>query len=133
MSQLGEPYERASKKAAEMLEGFEPEMFSSIIDDAVKEFQNKLWDSVKDWLIDDTENNVQSHIWQTAERTIEAILGGNEWAIKRYVMGSNIAHEEIREALAEKLAPELIPARMADQQSKIEELRKSLEHARRYQ
>jgi hypothetical protein len=59
--------------------------------------------------------------------TVRALLGGNEWALKRYALGARHDHGAIRAAVAKHIPAELQDARIADLEAEVDRLRKDLE------
>lgn len=125
-------YTRAHAFAEKLMREFEPEHFKPLIKRLTDAFSEALWDMLRDSLIDDTSRNVAGHIQDRIESSIEALLGGKEWAIKKYVL-EGYSREPIREAIAKAVPRELQDLRIADLEAEVKRLKESLEfHTRRY-
>lgn len=127
---LGPEYFAANRVAAEVMAKFKEERFKPLIDEFADQFRDKLWDDVRDYLIGDTEMNVQSSIRQMAEGTIRALLTGEEWAMKRYPFCNYNDGEKIRKRIAEHVGDEIARHRIADLEKEVKRLTESLRHAR---
>lgn len=125
-------YTRAQAFSEKLLKEFEAEHFKPIIKKLTDAVGEALWDMVRDSLIDDTSRNVAGHIQDRIESSIEALLGGKEWAIKKYVL-EGYDRDKIREAVAQSIPNELQDLRIKDLEKEVTRLKESLEfHTRRY-
>ena len=124
-------YTRAHAFAEKLLSEFEDEHFKPIIKKLTDAVGEALWDMVRDSLIDDTSRNVAGHIQHRIESSIEALLGGKEWAIKKYVL-EGYDRDAIRAAVASAIPKEVQELRIADLEKEVARLKESLEYARRY-
>lgn len=113
------------------MEKFQSEHFKPLVEEFAKQFRDKLWGDVTDFLLSDTESNLQGRIWQMVDEIVLALLGKHEWAYKKYALGSRYDCQEIRAKLAALIPKELQDARIADLEVEIKELKQSLEWARR--
>ena len=93
--------------------GFENEHFKPLIDEFTKRFNEKLWDGVANSLMMDTECNLQQMMYRQVDDCVKALLGGERWALERYVLDSYHC-EEIRAAVAAHIPEELQNARIKD-------------------
>lgn len=109
---------------------FEGAEFKPLIDKFSQQFAEKLWESVEFSLLSDTEANVQGHIWRDVEAIVEAILGGEQWIMQRYVLPDRINCEAIRATLVAMLPPEVQDKRIADLETKIRNLESDLKFYR---
>ena len=125
-------YTRAHAFAEKLLSEFEAEYFKPIIKKLTDAVGETLWDMMRDSLIDDTSRNVAGHIQDRIESSIEALLGGKEWAIKKYVL-EGYDRDAIRAAVANAIPKEVQELRIADLEKEVTRLKESLEfHTRRY-
>ena len=125
-------YTRAHAFSEKLLKEFEAEHFKPIIKKLTDAVGEALWDMVRDSLIDDTSRNVAGHIQDRIESSIEALLGGKEWAIKKYVL-EGYDRDKIREAVAKAIPKELQDLRLVDLEKEVARLKDSLDfHTRRY-
>ena len=125
-------YTRAHAFSETLLKEFEAEHFKPIIKKLTDAVGEALWDMVRDSLIDDTSRNVAGHIQDRIESSIEALLGGKEWAIKKYAL-EGYDRDKIREAVAKAIPKELQDLRIVDLEKEVARLKDSLDfHTRRY-
>lgn len=123
---------RALAFSEKLLKEFEAEHFKPIIKKLTDAVGEALWDMVRDSLIDDTSYNVAGHIRDRIEISIEALLGGKEWAIRKYCL-EGYDREAIREAVAKAVPNEVQELRIADLEEEVARLKESLDfHARRH-
>lgn len=128
---LGPAYEFAHRVCERQMEAFQDEHMKPLIDEAVKQFQEGLWDAVESHLWSDTEMNLQGKMWRAVDGIVEGILGGRPWVLNRFVLGESYNCEEIRKTLAGYVPRELQDARIADLEAEVERLREQLSWERR--
>lgn len=128
---LGPAYMAARASAERFMAAFEAEHFKPLIDKFANELQDRLWSAVASSLISDTENNLQSEMWRHADSMVEYVLSGEEWAMKRFVLGERYDCEKIRAKLASYVPKELQDKRIADLEKKVAELQESNDWLRR--
>lgn len=126
---LGPAYFEARPIVDRLMVKFEAEHFKPIVDACVKEFQDRMWDSVRDHLLSDTEMNIHGHVYRMVDDCVAAILSGERWAIERYALGS-YNQEKARAAIAKHIPQELQNARIADLEKEVERLRSDLKFYR---
>lgn len=126
---LGPAYFEARPIVERLMANFEAEHFKPIVDACVKEFQDRMWDSVRDHLLNDTEMNIHGHVYRMVDDCVAAILSGERWAIERYALGS-YNQEKVRAAIAKHIPQELQDARIADLEKEVERLRSDLKFYR---
>jgi hypothetical protein len=133
---LGAAYFSATDAAEKFMAGFEAEQFKPLLEKFVKQmsdqFTDVMWEKFQDWLIDDTQRNVQGHMWRDVDAIVTAILGGEPWILQKYVLGERYNCEKVRAAIAALIPAELQEKRMADLEAENKSLRESLEIYRRY-
>jgi hypothetical protein len=122
---LGPAYFEARPIVAKHMEKFEAEHFQPLISEFVKQFQDKLWDSVRDHLLGDTEMNIHGETYRMVDDCVAALLSGERWAIERYVLGK-YDQEKVRAAVAKHIPQELQDARIADLEKEVARLRDNL-------
>ena len=127
---LGPAYFEARAIVEKQMAKFEAEQFEPLVEKFTNAFREKLWDDVKDYLLGDTEMNLQSHIYHMVDSCVHAIMGGERWAIERYALQKYDA-QKAREAIAKLIPAELQDARIADLEAEVKRLRESLEMYRR--
>lgn len=128
---LGPEY-RASQRFAEgVMADFEEEHLQPIIKMVVDQVQDKLWDVARDWLLQDTETNVQGAVRDMVNQTVDALLTGKEWAMQRYPYADYSRGEEIRKAVAKHGGDELLMRRIADLEAEIAKQKELIDWLRR--
>ena len=128
---LGPEY-RASQRFAEgVMADFQEEHLQPIIKMVADQVQDKLWDVARDWLLQDTETNVQGAVRDMVNQTIDALLTGKEWAMQRYPYADYTRGEEIRKAVAKHGADDLLMARIADLEAEIAKQKETIDWLRR--
>jgi hypothetical protein len=127
---LGPAYFEARAIVEKQMAKFEAEQFEPLIKKFADAFRGKLWESVQDHLLSDTEMNLQGEMYRMVDACMYAILGGERWAIERYAL-HNYDARKAREAIAKCIPAELQDARIADLEGEVKRLRESLEMYRR--
>lgn len=128
---LGPAYYAARKTAERFMADFEAEHFKPLIDEFTKKFSDELWDKVSDWLLADTEHNLQGAMWRHTDSMVSHILAGEDWAIQKFALAERYDCEKIRAAVAKRVPKELQDARIADLEAEIVKLKKDVEFYRR--
>lgn len=128
---LGPEYFASRRVAEGVMAKFEPEHFKPLIDEFIDKFRERLWDDVRDNLIDDTEQELGSAVSAMVEGTIRALLTGDQWAMNRYPYCDYRDGEKIRKAIAEHSGDEIAARRIADLEKQVAQLEDSLGHYRR--
>lgn len=117
------------------VEHFKAEQFQPLIDDITKTATDKIretiWDDVQTFLLSDVESNLQGAMWRQIDDSVEALLGGKEWALNRYALRDRYDSGAIREAVAKHIPLELQEKRVADLEAENKRLRDDLEFYRR--
>lgn len=119
---LGPAYFDAREIVAKHMEKFEPEHFKPLIESFTKQFQDALWDTVRDHLLQDTELNVHGAMYRMVDDCVAALLSGEQWALRRYALGK-YSQEKIREAVARHIPRELQDARIVDLEEEVKRLK----------
>lgn len=125
---LGPAYFAARKTAERFMADFASEHFKPLVEEFTKEFRNRLWTNIDDWLLSDTENNLQSMMWRHTDNMVKHVLAGDDWAMKKFALGERYDCECVRKAVAEHIPKELQDARIADLEAEVEELKKAVEY-----
>lgn len=126
---LGPAYFAARRLAERVMAGAEPEPFKEIAKKAAELVREELYDYVETHLLSDVECNIQGHVRRLVENTVEALLTGQEWAIRQYPHNEHQRGEQIRAAVAKHGGEPLLMARIADLEKENERLRESLRWA----
>lgn len=128
---LGPGYFSARKFAERMMSGADSDSFKPIIAKAADEFHSQLQESLQNFLLSDVESNVQGEIYRTADNIVHALLSGEEWAMKKYLIGDRYDCLKVRATVAAYVPKELQDARIADLEQQVTALRKDIEFYRR--
>lgn len=128
---LGPEYRASQRLAEAMLEKFQAEHLKPLVDKVADEFRDKLWDDVRDWLLEDTEQNVAGAVREMVEQTIVALLTGKEWAMQRYPFANYSKGEEVRKAVAQHGGEPLLMARIADLEAELKRANETIQWLRR--
>jgi|ERR1043165_1301130 hypothetical protein len=118
--------------AEQITERFEAEHFKPLLKKIEDYVSEHLWDMVRDSLLGDTTHNIAGHICHRVECTVKALLGGNKWAVDKYVMDQYDGGKSIRKALASVIPTEIMDARIADLEKDNEKLRDDLKREREW-
>lgn len=98
--------------------------------DAVHE---KVWDAFRDWLLTDTEMNAQTAMKRMVEDSVMALIGGEQWANRKYISPEGYGTAKVRETLAKLYSDEIKDGRIRDLEIEIERLKERLRsHENRY-
>lgn len=131
---LGPDYFRARTAANRVVSEFEAEHFGEMKNLAHKlcdEFQDKLWSSITEYLLSDTEYNLQGEIQRRIENAVSALLSGEQWALNRYVLDGrytgSVSAEKLRATVASHIPEELQSTRIAELEKEVQRLRSDLE------
>ena len=131
---LGPHYFAARETAKNVMEKFDlefPERFEPMAKKFADELYHRALDYFRDYLLSDTEHNVQDVIWRQIDDSVEALMSGERWAIERYCLTDRYDGEKIREAVAKHIPNELRDKRIDDLEKEVADLKKQLEWARR--
>jgi len=128
---LGPAYFAARKTAERFMASFEAEHFKPLIDEFTKRFRDEIWRNIDEWLISDTENNLQHRMWQHTDSMVKHILAGDDWAMKKFALGERYDCDRIRKAIALHIPKELQDKRIADLEEENDKIKKEIEHLRR--
>lgn len=129
---LGPNYYAARAIAERFTAMFEAEHFKSLLDDFTKQFRDMLGEQVIDRLMEDAETGLQHAIWYRLDRSVEALLGGEQWAMEKYCLGPRYDAEKIRAAVAKHIPGELQDKRIADLEAQLAEANNTIDSLRRY-
>jgi hypothetical protein len=133
---LGPAYFSARDAAEKFMAGFEAEQFKPLLEKFVKQmsdqFTEVMWEKFQEWLIDDTQRNIQGAMWRDVDAILIAMLGGEQWILRKYILGERYDCEKVRATLAALIPAEIQEKRIADLEKENKRLRESLEMSRRY-
>lgn len=123
---LGPDYKRASDVAERAMSAFEVEHFNPLLDEFQKQFVDKMWDTMTDHLLSDTEMNLQSEMRRIAESSVFALLHGHKGYCHRYVLGDNFQAEKVREAIFEQFKDDIILKGIQERDEEIKRLKETI-------
>jgi hypothetical protein len=123
---LGPNYFSARKIAGDFMEKFKEEQFDELIKDAADKFHERLSNDLHDYLLGNTEGNLQTSIWRQIDGSVNALLSGDKWALERYALGSRYDQEKVRAAIAKHIPAELQDKRIADLEAQLAEAKRAL-------
>ena len=127
---LGPAYFSARRKAKEFMAAFEAEHFEPMVQKFTDQFYDAARSEFENYLLSNTEDNLQSHIWRVVDGTVDALLGGNAWALERYVLGDRYDARATRAEVAKLVPAELQDIRVAELEAKVAELTADLDRLR---
>lgn len=111
---LGPEYAASRRFAEGVMKDFQEEHLQPIVKMVADAVQEKLWDTTRDWLLADTETNVEGAVRYMVRQTVDALLTGKDWAMRQYPYADYKRGEEIRAAVAKHGGDELLMKRIAD-------------------
>jgi hypothetical protein len=124
---LGPHYFSARDFMERTMAAFEAKHFQPMIEKFRDEFYRQVQDSLESSLFSNVEANLQGEIWRTVDRIVEGLLSGEDWIVKRYVLGEKYECDKIRATVARHVPRQLQDARVADLESELARLRKDFE------
>jgi hypothetical protein len=119
---LGPQYFASRRVAERVLADFTPEMFEPVVKTLVDQIADQFWSTLRDNLLADTEYNVQGALWSQVEGTVCALLTGEPWALRRYVLAEGIDGQRVRRAIVEHCGAELRDKERRDEALEAERL-----------
>lgn len=103
------------------------------VKDLAKEYADKVYDQVlktfEAFLLSDASLNLQGRLYQMVDGCVSALLGGDQWALNKYVLAPYNCLE-IRAAVAKHIPQEIMEQRLIDLTKENEQLKESLKWAR---
>lgn len=128
---LGPHYFTSRDVAEKFIADFQAEHFAPM----VKKFADNLYEAgrerFEDFLLADTESNLHSHMWRQIDESVKALLSGEGWALRRYMLADRYDNVKIRAAVAAVVPVELQNARIADLEKELAEVKADNERLRR--
>lgn len=130
--QLGAEYFAAREAAERFLahwkeehaERFAEEIMKPVLDTVTE----RVWDAFRDFLLSDTEQNIQIEMRRMVEDSVKALIGGRKWANVKYISPEGYDTEKVRETLAKLYSDEIKDGRIADLEKQVKRLEESLRH-----
>lgn len=123
---LGPAYFAARRMVEAIMAGTEAAPFATVAKKCIDEIQTAVYQYAADYLRDDMESNLQHYVRDMLERTVQALLTGEPWAMRQYPMSQFHDGEAIRKAVAQHGGEPLLMARIADLEKEVARLTESL-------
>ena len=123
---------RGRQKAEAVMKQFEAEHFKPILKSLSDAMTERLWDLLRDYLLTDTESNLEGHMRSRIERSVHALLGAEQWAVDKYVMEKYHNGLQIRATLAALIPRELQDARVLDLEKENAQLKLDVQREREW-
>lgn len=128
---LGPAYFASRRVAETLMLGAESDPLKSVVKKCTEEIKQAAYAYIEAHILSDLECNLQHHIQCMTERSVQALLTGEEWAMRQYPFAKYHDGEAVRAAVAKHGGEPLLLARIADLEKRIDELKQQLEWARR--
>lgn len=132
---LGAEYFAAREVAERFMSHWTEEHAEKFAEEIVKPVldivQERVWDAFRDFLLSDTEQNVQSAMHRMVEDTVRALIGGDRWANVKYIQTKYRDGEKVRETLAKLYSDDIKDGRIADLEKQVARLEEDIRWLRR--
>lgn len=123
---LGPAYFAANRVMAAAMAAFKEEHIDKHVAPIIKKASDDLYENVmratQDYLFSNAEMNLQGEMWRMVDQIVKALLSGEGWAMKKYVLGERYDCEAVRAAVAKLVPGELQSARIADLEAEVKRL-----------
>lgn len=126
---LGPAYFAARRCAEHVMSGVEIEPLKTVAQKCAETMRESIYAYVEDWMRSDLEQNLQDYIYRMVDDTVNALLTGEEWAMKRYPYHAYGDGEKVRAAVAKHGGDTLLMKRIEDLEAANERLTESLKYA----
>ena len=120
---LGPAYFASRDIAERFMSKFTAEQFKPMLDQFTMQFRDKMWSDMQDYLMSDTEANIQGEMWRQADRMVEYLVAGEDWAMKKFVLNERYDFDKVRKAIAAHIPQELQDKRIEVLEQQIAEMR----------
>ena len=127
---LGPAYFAARRVAEQLMAGVESEPLKAVLKKCADDLTSGIYEYVEDQMRSDLERNLQGHIQDMVERTVRALLSGEEWAMRQYPLSHGYDAEKIRAAIAKHCGDRVLAARVAELEKTVERQAESLKWER---
>ena len=121
---------RGRQKAEAVMKQFKAAHFKPLLKTLSDTMTEHLWDLFRDYLLSDTESNLEGHMRDRIERSVQALLGAERWVVNKYVMDKYDSGKQIRATLAMLIPKELQDARIADLEAQLASMKADLRRER---
>lgn len=123
---LGPAYFCSREVVERAMAGVQSSDFKPMVDGVVNTIADHIWEKVQDHLLSDTEMNLQGAMWTQVDDMVRHLLAGEEWAMKRFLLGERYNCDKIRRAVAKHVPKELQDTRIADLEAEVARLKNDL-------
>lgn len=127
---LGPAYFCSREVVERAMEGVQSSDFKPMVDGVVKTISDHIWEKVQDHLLADTEMNLQGAMWNQVDAMVKHLLAGEEWAMKKFLLGERYDCDKIRRTVAQHVPKEIQDARVADLEKEVARLKDELKFYR---
>ena len=130
MPTLGPAYFAARRIAEVLMQGVEAEPLKLVAQKVTDSISTAVYEYIENQMRGDLELNLQGHIRDMVERTVRALLTGEEWAMRQYPLSQYHDGEASRAAVAKHGAEPLLMMRVAELEATVARLSESLKWER---
>ncbi len=123
---LGPAYFAARRIAEQIMAGVEVEPLKVVATKCADQMRDAVYEYVEDSMRSDLETNLQGHIRKMVERTVFALLTGEEWAMRQYPLSQSYDGAAIRAAVAKHGGEPLLMQRIAELEADVTRLQEDL-------
>lgn len=127
---LGAEYFAAREASERFLAHWQEEhaehLAEAIMKPVLDAVRDKVWGAFRDWLLLDTEYNIQGAMTRMVEDSVKALIGGDRWANVKYISPEGYRTEKVRETLAKLYSDEIKDGRIRDLEIEVERLKENL-------
>lgn len=131
---LGAEYFAAREAAERFMKHWAAEHAEQFAEAIMKPVLNvvheRVWDAFRDFLLSDTEQNIQDEMRRMVEDSVRALIGGHKWANVKYIQTEFHDGQKVREALAKLHSDDIKDGRIADLEKQVARLEQDLLRAR---
>lgn len=104
---MGPTYFAARRFTEHMLKGSAETDFNPLIKEITDRLYRNIQDSFENFLLNDTDANIQGYIWRLVDDIVEGMLKGEKWIIDRYALSTRYPIEEVRKSLFQMAGDDL--------------------------
>ena len=127
---LGAEYFAAREAAERFLKHWQEEhaeqLAEAIVKPVLDAVQERVWDAFRDFLLSDTEQNVEGEMRRMVENSVRALIGGEKWSSQKYIEYPHREGQKVRETLAKLYSDEIKDGRIRDLESEVKRLNETI-------
>lgn len=132
---LGPAYFAARRVVEGAMAAFQDEHIEQHVKPIIKKTSDELYEhlmrTTQDYLWSNAEMNLQGEMWRMVDQIVKALLSGEGWAVKKYVLGERYDCDKVRATVAQHVPVELQDARIADLEAEVTRLTDEIAWLRR--